>query len=161
MSDWGPVFVSWVLFVLLTPGLLFQLPGRSRCVEFGNFQTSGAAILIHSLLYFAFICVLLLAIKLHLSESFFNLVPINVHHWLKGELQVQCRMSADWGPVVISVVLFVLLSPGLLFQLPAKGRVVAFGSMQTSGLSILVHTIIFFGLITIFLLAIGVHIYSG
>ncbi|PIN11504.1 hypothetical protein CDL12_15894 [Handroanthus impetiginosus] len=25
---------------------------------------------------------------------------------------------ADWGPVVIAVVLFVLLSPGLLFQLP-------------------------------------------
>ncbi|KAG5029404.1 hypothetical protein AAZX31_05G137500 [Glycine max] len=70
-------------------------------------------------------------------------------------------MAADWGPVVISVVLFVLLSPGLLFQLPAKGKVVAFGNMQTSGLSILVHTIIFFGLITIFLLAIGVHIYSG
>ncbi|TKY59911.1 hypothetical protein E2542_SST17006 [Spatholobus suberectus] len=70
-------------------------------------------------------------------------------------------MAADWGPVVISVVLFVLLSPGLLFQLPARGKVVAFGSMQTSGLSILVHTIIFFGLITIFVLAIGVHIYSG
>lgn len=33
--------------------------------------------------------------------------------------------------------------------------------MQTSGLSILVHTIIFFGLITIFLIAIGVHIYTG
>ncbi|KAK7400030.1 hypothetical protein VNO78_11228 [Psophocarpus tetragonolobus] len=75
--------------------------------------------------------------------------------------EVWSVMAADWGPVVISVVLFVLLSPGLLFQLPAKGKVVAFGTMQTSGLSILVHTIIFFGLITIFLLAIGVHIYSG
>nr|GLL44341.1 uncharacterized protein LOC105644832 [Ipomoea trifida] len=68
---------------------------------------------------------------------------------------------ADWGPVVIAVVLFVLLSPGLLFQLPGRGRVVEFGNMQTSGLSILVHTIIFFGLITIFLIAIGVHIYTG
>ena len=68
---------------------------------------------------------------------------------------------ADWGPVVIAVVLFVLLSPGLLFQLPGKNRVVEFGNMQTSGLSILVHTIIFFGLITIFLIAIGVHIYTG
>jgi len=81
--------------------------------------------------------------------------------WLKSEIGRVVEMAADWGPVVISVVLFVLLSPGLLFQLPAKGKVVAFGSMQTSGLSILVHTIIFFGLITIFLLAIGVHIYSG
>ncbi|XP_028075848.1 uncharacterized protein LOC114278060 [Camellia sinensis] len=52
MSDWGPVFVAVVLFVLLSPGLLFQVPGRSRSVEFGNFHTSGASILIHTLLYF-------------------------------------------------------------------------------------------------------------
>ncbi|XP_040989912.1 uncharacterized protein LOC121237293 isoform X2 [Juglans microcarpa x Juglans regia] len=68
---------------------------------------------------------------------------------------------ADWGPVIVAVVLFVLLSPGLLFQIPAKGRVVEFGNMQTSGASILVHAIIYFGLITIFLIAIGVHIYTG
>ncbi|CAN0896111.1 hypothetical protein LINGRAHAP2_LOCUS18274 [Linum grandiflorum] len=68
---------------------------------------------------------------------------------------------ADWGPVVIAVVLFVLLSPGLLFQLPGRDRVVEFGKMHTSGMSILVHTIIFFGLITIFLIAIGVHINTG
>ncbi|CAM0909112.1 unnamed protein product [Alopecurus aequalis] len=68
---------------------------------------------------------------------------------------------ADWGPVVIATVLFVLLTPGLLFQLPAQGRVVAFGGMSTSGLAILVHTILYFVLITIFLVAIGVHIYAG
>ncbi|XP_009390391.2 uncharacterized protein LOC103976791 [Musa acuminata AAA Group] len=69
---------------------------------------------------------------------------------------------ADWGPVVIAVVLFVLLSPGLLFQIPGKsGRVVEFGNFHTSGISILVHAIIYFGLITIFLIAIGVHIYTG
>ncbi|KAF4390553.1 hypothetical protein CsatB_022665 [Cannabis sativa] len=68
---------------------------------------------------------------------------------------------ADWGPVVIAVVLFVLLSPGLLFQLPGRNKVVEFGNMQTSGLAILVHTVLFFGLITIFLIAIGVHIYTG
>ncbi|CAN6709059.1 unnamed protein product [Malus baccata var. baccata] len=69
---------------------------------------------------------------------------------------------ADWGPVVIAVVLFVLLTPGLLFQLPGNSRVVdLINNMQTSGVSILVHTIIYFGLITIFLIAIGVHIYLG
>ncbi|KAB1217476.1 hypothetical protein CJ030_MR4G008734 [Morella rubra] len=68
---------------------------------------------------------------------------------------------ADWGPVVIAVVLFVLLSPGLLFQMPGQNRLVEFGNMQTSGASILVHAIIYFGLITIFLIAIGVHIYTG
>ncbi|KAJ8759075.1 hypothetical protein K2173_003313 [Erythroxylum novogranatense] len=68
---------------------------------------------------------------------------------------------ADWGPVVIAVVLFVLLSPGLLFQFPGRNRVVEFGNMQTSGISVLIHTIIYFGLITIFLIAIGVHIHTG
>ncbi|KAL2332646.1 hypothetical protein Fmac_013859 [Flemingia macrophylla] len=68
---------------------------------------------------------------------------------------------ADWGPVVIAVVLFVVLSPGLLFQLPGRNKVVQFGTMQTSAVSIVVHTIIFFGLITILLVVIGVHIYAG
>ncbi|MBA0705091.1 hypothetical protein Gohar_016141, partial [Gossypium harknessii] len=45
MSDWGPVFVAVVLFILLTPGLLIQVPGKSRAIEFGNFQTSGVSIL--------------------------------------------------------------------------------------------------------------------
>ncbi|KAJ6760942.1 hypothetical protein OIU79_025730 [Salix purpurea] len=63
---------------------------------------------------------------------------------------------ADWGPVIVAVVLFVLLTPGLLFQMPGGNRVVEFGNMQTSGASIVVHAVIFFGLITIFLIAIGV-----
>ncbi|KAJ6695014.1 hypothetical protein OIU74_014205 [Salix koriyanagi] len=66
MSDWGPVFMAVVLFILLTPGLLFQVPGRHQCVEFGNFQTSGASIMVHTLLYFSLICVFLLAVKVHL-----------------------------------------------------------------------------------------------
>ncbi|XP_030544683.1 uncharacterized protein LOC115751104 isoform X1 [Rhodamnia argentea] len=66
MSDWGPVFVAVVLFVLLTPGLLIQIPGRSRFIEFGNFQTSGASILVHSILYFALVCIFLLAVGVHM-----------------------------------------------------------------------------------------------
>ncbi|GMN57497.1 hypothetical protein TIFTF001_026604 [Ficus carica] len=66
MSDWGPVFVAVVLFILLTPGLLIQIPGKGRCVEFGNFQTSGVSILVHSIIYFALICIFLLAIGVHM-----------------------------------------------------------------------------------------------
>jgi cytochrome b subunit of formate dehydrogenase len=66
MSDWGPVFVAVVLFILLTPGLLIQIPGRQRLVEFGNFQTSGVSILVHSILYFALICIFLLAVGVHM-----------------------------------------------------------------------------------------------
>ncbi|KAG8366767.1 hypothetical protein BUALT_Bualt16G0001900 [Buddleja alternifolia] len=66
MSDWGPVFVAVVLFVVLTPGLLIQLPGRSRFVEFGNFQTSALSILVHAILYFALISIFLLAIGIEM-----------------------------------------------------------------------------------------------
>ncbi|XP_060188857.1 uncharacterized protein LOC132617795 [Lycium barbarum] len=66
MSDWGPVFVAVVLFVLLTPGLLIQAPGRNRFVEFGTFQTSGVSILVHSVVYFVLMCIFLLAIGVHM-----------------------------------------------------------------------------------------------
>ncbi|KAL5717510.1 hypothetical protein ACHQM5_010497 [Ranunculus cassubicifolius] len=69
-------------------------------------------------------------------------------------------MSADWGPVVVAVVLFILLSPGLLFQLPARSKVVEFGTMGTSGMAILVHSILFFCVFTILVIAVGVHIHS-
>lgn len=65
MSDWGPVFVAVVLFVLLSPGLLIQIPGHNRVVEFGSFRTSGASIFIHSIIYFILIAIFLLAIKFH------------------------------------------------------------------------------------------------
>ncbi|XP_052205882.1 uncharacterized protein LOC127810428 [Diospyros lotus] len=64
--DWGPVFVAVMLFVLLSPGLLFQLPARERFVEFGSLRTSAASILTHALIYFAFVCVFMVAIKVHL-----------------------------------------------------------------------------------------------
>ncbi|XP_054785871.1 uncharacterized protein LOC129292320 [Prosopis cineraria] len=67
-------------------------------------------------------------------------------------------MGADWGPVVVAVALFIVLSPGLLFQLPARHRVVEFGSLGTSGISILVHAIIYFVVLTILVIAIGIHI---
>ncbi|XP_057800568.1 uncharacterized protein LOC131016042 [Salvia miltiorrhiza] len=70
-------------------------------------------------------------------------------------------MNVDWGPVVVAVVMFILLSPGLLFQLPARTRVIEFGNMYTSGISILIHAILYFCIYTIVVVAIGVHIHAG
>ncbi|XP_077212209.1 uncharacterized protein LOC143847302 [Tasmannia lanceolata] len=67
-------------------------------------------------------------------------------------------MGTDWGPIVIAVVLFILLSPGLLFQMPGRMRAMEFGNMCTSGISILVHSVFFFAILTILVVAIGVHI---
>jgi hypothetical protein len=69
--------------------------------------------------------------------------------------------STDWGPIIVAVVLFVVLSPGLLFQLPARTRVVELGNMATSAIAILVHAVIFFCLLTIFVVAIRIHVYAA
>ncbi|GAV64261.1 DUF3339 domain-containing protein, partial [Cephalotus follicularis] len=138
MSDWGPVFVAVVLFILLTPGLLIQFPGHHKYVEFGNFQTSGVSILVHAILYFALMCIFLLAI----------VAPC-------------CVKMADWAPVLIGVVLFVLLSPGLLIQLPGHNKQLEFGSLKTNGKSVAVHTLIFFTIYSVLLLVLHLHIYTG
>ncbi|OWM76219.1 hypothetical protein CDL15_Pgr009865 [Punica granatum] len=66
MLNWGPVLVGVVLFVVLTPGLLFQVPGRRSLVEFGNLQTSGTSILVHSLIYFCLVCLFIIVINLQI-----------------------------------------------------------------------------------------------
>lgn len=47
------------MFVLLTPGLLFQLPARTRVVEHGNMATSAVAILVHAIILS---CILILVV---------------------------------------------------------------------------------------------------
>ncbi|KAH6766593.1 transmembrane protein [Perilla frutescens var. hirtella] len=66
MADWGPVLVGVVLFIFLQPGLLFQLPGNTRPVEFGSMKTNGKAIGLHTLIFFAFYALLILALHLHI-----------------------------------------------------------------------------------------------
>ncbi|KAJ6866527.1 hypothetical protein NC652_037927 [Populus alba x Populus x berolinensis] len=51
----------------LGAGLLIQMPGHQRYIEFGNFKTSGVSILVHSILYFALICIFLLAVGVHIK----------------------------------------------------------------------------------------------
>ncbi|VFR03475.1 unnamed protein product [Cuscuta campestris] len=69
---------------------------------------------------------------------------------------------ADWGPVIVGTVLFILLQPGLLFQMPASGnQCIAFATFKSSKVSAVVHTILYFAFICIFLLAIGIHAYFG
>lgn len=76
-------------------------------------------------------------------------------------LFVEEEEMADWAPVVVGVVLFVLLSPGLLVELPGTHRHVDFGSFRTNGKAIFVHTLIFFAAFAILTLALHLHIYTG
>ncbi|KAI4336336.1 hypothetical protein L6164_014874 [Bauhinia variegata] len=66
MLDWGPVLIGFILFVLLSPGLLFQIPGNNRRFEFGSFATNGRAIIVHTLLYLVVFTILILALGIHI-----------------------------------------------------------------------------------------------
>ncbi|EES10625.1 hypothetical protein BDA96_06G057800 [Sorghum bicolor] len=67
----------------------------------------------------------------------------------------------DWAPVVVGVVLFVLLSPGLLIEFPGLHRWVDFGSLRVTGKAATVHTILFFAIFLIVTMACNLHIYTG
>ena len=68
---------------------------------------------------------------------------------------------ADWAPVVVGVVLFVLLSPGLVLEAPGTHRAVDFGSMRTNGKAVVLHTLVFFALYSFIIVALRLHIYTG
>ncbi|KAF9606439.1 hypothetical protein IFM89_025148 [Coptis chinensis] len=40
MNDWAAPIIAVALFGFLTPGLLFQMPGKHRPVDFVNMKTS-------------------------------------------------------------------------------------------------------------------------
>ncbi|WVZ71875.1 hypothetical protein U9M48_020407 [Paspalum notatum var. saurae] len=65
----------------------------------------------------------------------------------------------NWWPVLIAVILFVVLTPGLLCQIPGRnGRIPEFHTMSTSGIAIFVHTLLFFGFCVIFMIAVNVNL---
>jgi cytochrome b561 len=66
MIDWAPLVVGVVLFVLLSPRLLLELPGTRRCVDFCSHRTTGKAITIHTLVFFTLFAVITLGFKLRI-----------------------------------------------------------------------------------------------
>ncbi|WOG89226.1 hypothetical protein DCAR_0208463 [Daucus carota subsp. sativus] len=66
MLDWAPVLIGLILFILLSPGLLVQIPGNTKTIEFGSFTTNGKSVLIHTLLFFSIFTILIMAVQVHL-----------------------------------------------------------------------------------------------
>ncbi|OIT04751.1 hypothetical protein A4A49_18522 [Nicotiana attenuata] len=66
MIDWAPILIGYLLFILLSPGVVFQLPGNQRHVEFGSFTTNGKAVLIHTLIFFVVFTILILAVRVRI-----------------------------------------------------------------------------------------------
>ncbi|GJP56952.1 hypothetical protein CLOM_g16004 [Closterium sp. NIES-68] len=50
--SWLTLLGLVVLFILLSPGLLLQIPGDNQPIEFRNWRTSLASVLVHAVVFF-------------------------------------------------------------------------------------------------------------
>ncbi|XP_015065240.1 uncharacterized protein LOC107010469 [Solanum pennellii] len=66
MNDWAGPIIATALFGFLSPGLLFQMPGKITPVDFMNMKTSWVSVLVHALLFGLILILLLVNFNLHL-----------------------------------------------------------------------------------------------
>lgn len=100
-----------------------------------------------------------------LQPYIFQVCPLYIHNILNQQVVKKEKkgkgMTWDWGQAAVATVLFVILSPGMVFQLPAKKGIIKTGNFETSVASLLVHTLVYFFLGAFFFLFVGVHMYLG
>lgn len=105
-----------VLFALLSPGVLLQIPDRVPLLNKGALMTgsmSTQSVLFHSLVFL-------------------------IVYRMVAKMRGIVLKPAD---LVVSTVLFVLLSPGLLLSVTPRG--VKFQSGRTSLVAVLIHALVF------------------
>lgn len=106
------VSIPAALFLALSPGILLRTDGTS--VKFRDGLTGRTAVLFHALVFFLVYSLIAKAMGLVLTRT----------------------------DLVVTTVLFLVLSPGMLLTLPPGSKGV-FMSGQTSPASALVHTVVF------------------
>ncbi|KAJ6860431.1 hypothetical protein NC651_036728 [Populus alba x Populus x berolinensis] len=65
MNDWAASLIAAALFAFLSPGLVFQMPGKERPLDFMNMKTSLAAIFVHMVIYGLLLVLLLDGVQHH------------------------------------------------------------------------------------------------
>ncbi len=106
------VTIPAALFLTLSPGILLRTDGTS--IKFRNGLTGRTAVMFHALVFFLVYSLIAKAMGLVLTRT----------------------------DLVVTTVLFLALSPGMLLTLPPGSKGV-FMSGQTSPASALMHTIVF------------------
>lgn len=66
MHDWAAPLIAAALFALLTPGTIFQMPGRDQPLDFMNMKTSIASMFVHTVLFGLFLILFLVVFHIHL-----------------------------------------------------------------------------------------------
>jgi type IV secretory pathway VirB3-like protein len=67
MNDWAPPLIAAALFWLLSPGMIFQLPGKNSPLEFMNMKTTIASIFVHAVIYGLLLMLFLISIFISLE----------------------------------------------------------------------------------------------
>lgn len=112
------VAVPAVLFALLSPGMLLQLPSKIPGLNANSFATG----------------------KTDMMSVFFHaLVFMIVYKLVAMQMGVVLKQS----DLLVPTLLFVLLSPGLLLTIPGSNGMVNFASGATSIPAVIVHAIVF------------------
>ncbi|PKU75322.1 uncharacterized protein LOC110111086 [Dendrobium catenatum] len=66
MKDWAASIIASALFGFLSPGVIIQMAGRYRPVEFFNMKTSCVSILVHALIFAILLMLFLIILHPHL-----------------------------------------------------------------------------------------------
>jgi hypothetical protein len=82
-----------------------------------------------------------------------------VEHSRGGGRACTAGAMRDWAPSIIATALFALLCPGGVLQMPGRHRPVDLMNMKTSFPSMLVHAVIYFLLLMLFLVILQPHLY--
>ncbi|KAM0954722.1 hypothetical protein ACFX13_023619 [Malus domestica] len=66
MKDWAAPLIASALFAFLLPGLVFQMPGKERPLEFMNMKTSIASMFLHAVIYGLLLILFLIILDIHI-----------------------------------------------------------------------------------------------
>lgn len=66
MNDWAAPLIAAALFALLSPGTLFQMPGKNRPLDLMGMKTSIGSIFVHTVLYGLLLILFLVILNIHL-----------------------------------------------------------------------------------------------
>jgi len=132
------VLLATLLFILLSPGLIFTLPpGKGGILE--GESTSHTAVLVHACLFFV-------AQKLTSEKVWpFNMLNDGITEIRKSQESYNKKAlptSVMIAPLVATF-LFIILSPGMIITLPPDEGAL-FMSEDTNTIAVLVHGLIYF-----------------
>ena len=132
------VLLATLLFILLSPCLIFTIPPGKGGVLSGD-STSNIAILVHACLFF-------IAQKLVQDKVW----PFNLLNDAVTEVRATHYKDRAGGPPasrsiapLIATLLFIVLSPGLIVTLPPDEGAL-FMSEDTNTIAVIVHAVIYF-----------------